>query len=97
MLDAARDGCTSFTINSSNTSLDKGGFTMSIYRVRFDIAGGHVHCRLFCAKHPNMTFASCGVFTVQKGEEFESLVRSFSGAEFIGDKENAGIVEASAA
>jgi hypothetical protein len=32
-----------------------------------------------------MTFAKCGDFYVRRGEEFTSLLRAFSGAEFIGD------------
>ena len=56
-----------------------------IYRVRFVVLGGHVHCSLFNAKQQNMTFAKCGDFIVRRGEEFASLLRSFSGAEFMGD------------
>jgi hypothetical protein len=47
-----------------------------------------VHCALFVAKQANMTFAKCGDFTVSRGEEFASLLRSFSGAEFVGDGPN---------
>lgn len=67
---------------------------VSIFRVRFEVAGGHVHCRLFAAKQPNTTYAGCGEFCVQKGEEFESLVRAFSGAQFLGEDATVGINEA---
>lgn len=65
-----------------------------VWRVRFSIAGGHVHCSLFCATAPNHTFAKCGDFVVRKGDEFSSLVRAFA-ADFIGNSEAEGIMEAS--
>ena len=58
---------------------------MRIFRIRFRIAGGHVHCALFSAKTPNQTFAKCGDFVVERGEEFEALMRQFNAAEFIGE------------
>jgi hypothetical protein len=64
---------------------------MSVYRVRFAVAGAHVHCRLFCAPQSNTTWAKCGDFVVRRGEEFRSLVRSFSEADFLGDDEAVGI------
>lgn len=66
-----------------------------IFRVRFTVAGGHVHCRLFSAKQPNMTWAKCGDFCVTKGQEFSDLMRAFGGVDFIGDDEKIGIIEAS--
>lgn len=65
-----------------------------IFRVRFSIQGGHVHCRLFSAKAPNMTFAKCGDFCVTKGEEMQSLVRCMSGVQFLGDDEETHLQEA---
>ena len=70
------------------------GTVMSVYRVRFKVAGGHVHCRLFCAKHPNQTYAKCGDFTVRRGEEMAALVAAFSGAEFVDEDENIGLIQA---
>jgi hypothetical protein len=61
------------------------------FRVRFDVQGGHVHCGLFCAKQLNMTFAKCGDFVVRRGEEFASLLRAFSGAQFVGVEGGSGI------
>lgn len=55
-----------------------------IFRVRFEVAGGHVHCALFAAQALNMTFAKCGDFTVRKGLEFRELVIAFGGAQFLG-------------
>jgi hypothetical protein len=65
------------------------------WRVRFEIMGGHVHCRLFCAPAANETAAKCGEFVVRKGAEFVSLMQSFQGAAFIGDNPARGCVEAS--
>ena len=62
-----------------------------IWRIRFTVAGGHVHCRLFVAKGINMTFAKCGDFTVSRGEEFASLMQAFPKADFIGDDEKVGV------
>lgn len=51
------------------------------WKIRYDIAGGHVHCSLFCAKGRHMTYAKCGDFVVRQ-EELDSLMRAFS-AEFV--------------
>jgi hypothetical protein len=67
---------------------------MTTFRIRFGIAGGHVHCRLF-AGVPGQTFANCGEFVVRKGEEFSALVKAFSRADFIGDDPKVGILQAS--
>ncbi len=61
-----------------------------IWRVRFIIGGGHVHCTLYTAKSPNQTFAKCGDFVVSKGDEFKSLLEAFSGADFIGNGSGTG-------
>lgn len=55
---------------------------MSVFRVRHEKLGGHIHCALFAAKSPNMTYAKCGDFVVTDGEEFETLKRALSGVEF---------------
>lgn len=41
-----------------------------------------------------MTFAKCGDLCISKGPEFAAFVQAFSGADFIGDDEKIGIVEA---
>lgn len=56
---------------------------MNVFRVRFEIRGGHVHCALFCAPRPDHTFAKCGDFVVRKGPEFRDLLDAFSKAEFV--------------
>lgn len=66
-----------------------------VWRVKFNIGGGHVHCRLFCAAAENHTFAKCGEFCVRKGAEFVSLLRVMGGVQFIGDNDRDGIDEAS--
>ena len=67
------------------------------FRIRFEIAGGHIHCRLFCAPATihDPTWASCGKFVVRKGAEFRDLVAAFK-ADFISESETHGIVEACA-
>lgn len=56
-----------------------------IFRIRFRVAGGHVHCRLFSAKSAEFTFACCGSFVVNRGKEFVALMEKFR-AEFIADE-----------
>lgn len=55
------------------------------WRVRYEVLGDHVHCRLFCAPLADRTFAFCGKFVVGTNE-FEDLQCAFPGAEFIEDK-----------
>jgi len=43
-----------------------------IIRMRYEIIGGHVHCRLFTAKAKNMTFVKCGDLTFSL-DEWESV------------------------
>lgn len=64
----------------------------NIFRVRFAVAGGHVHCRLFAA--PNRrdpTFAKCGDFTVCRGPEFRDLVTVFK-AEYVSESDESGSI-----
>lgn len=56
---------------------------MSVFRIRYEQAGGHIHCSLFAAKSPNYTYAKCGDFCVTAGEEFEALQRALSGVAFL--------------
>lgn len=67
-----------------------------IFRVRFEVAGGHVHCALFCAPRPNTTFAKCGDFTVRRGEEFVALMDAMAKIEFVGFYTTSTIQQASA-
>ena len=57
-----------------------------IFRCRFTIGGGHVHCALFLAPGSNQTFAKCGDFCVRKGQEFQALLRDAPGFEFIAER-----------
>lgn len=57
-----------------------------VWRVCFEVMGGHVHCRLYCSTQKIRTFAYCGEFRI-RAEEFEDLKQAFSGAEFIGDSQ----------
>ena len=66
-----------------------------IYRVRFKVAGGHVHCALFSALALNQTFAKCGDFVVARGTEFKALMRDLSGVQFVGEGEDGVIVASS--
>lgn len=54
-----------------------------IFRCRFEVAGGHVHCSLFSGKSINQTFAKLGDFVVTRGEEFIALECVMSGVEFL--------------
>jgi len=54
---------------------------MTIFRVRFQVQGGHVHCRLFAAAQRGVTFAKCGDFVVRKGAEFRDFVAAFENAD----------------
>lgn len=66
-----------------------------IFRIRFRVAGGHVHCRLYVAAEARYTFAKCGDFTVGRGPEFIALCEAFAKVEFIGDDHTQTIEEAS--
>lgn len=57
---------------------------MMSWRIRYEVMGAHVHCRLFRAPLANRTYALCGEFVVGT-EEFEDLKNACPGAEFIGD------------
>ena len=70
------------------------GEAMTIWRIRFNVRGGHVHCGLFAAKGNNMTFAKCGDFTVRRGAEFADLMRAFHQAQFIGVEGGVGVMAA---
>jgi len=64
-----------------------------IFRIIHRLAGGHVHCDLFCAPAPNQTFAKCGSFVVCRGPEFEQLLRAMPGVNFVPFDEDSGIAE----
>ena len=57
-----------------------------IWRVRYEVRGDHIHCRLFCAAQKNRTFAFCGDFRI-RAEEWADFQQAFQGAEFIGDSQ----------
>lgn len=66
----------------------------NIFRIRFAIGGGHIHCRLFASKNRrDPAWQKCGDFTVCKGPEFRDLIAAFK-CEVIGEKETDGIEEA---
>jgi hypothetical protein len=64
----------------------------NIFRVRFRIGGGHVHCRLFSAKNRrDPAWAKCGDFTVCRGPEFRDLITAFK-AEYVPEPDESGSV-----
>ena len=52
------------------------------YRIRYQLAGGHVHCRVFSRPKGQDTFAKCGDLTIS-ASELSSFMYTFSGAEFL--------------
>lgn len=65
------------------------------FRIRFSVAGDHVHCRLFSQKCGVVSdYQLLGQFVVRRGGEFKSLVRSFQGTQFIPDWESLGMAAA---
>ncbi len=54
---------------------------MMVFKVRYDRAGGHVHCALFAAARVGTAFARCGNFTVRV-DEFDQLRIAMGGVEF---------------
>lgn len=66
-----------------------------IFRVRFDVRGGHVHCRVFSARWTNGTYAKLGDLTVTRGPEFVAFMAAFRGAEFLGEVFGVGVATAS--
>ena len=52
-----------------------------VFKIRYEKAGGHLHCSLFAAKAPNMTYANCGDFCIRE-EELADLERAMSGVAF---------------
>jgi hypothetical protein len=55
---------------------------MSVFRIRHEQRGGHVHMRVFSAKQPNMTFAKLGDLCCSE-EEFADLKLAMSGVGFM--------------
>lgn len=56
------------------------------FRARFSVAGGHVHLRVFSARHSHATFAKLGDLCVTRGPEFVELLAAMGGVEFIPDE-----------
>lgn len=54
---------------------------MTVFRIRHERRGGHIHMRLFSAKQPNMTFAKLGDLCCAEGE-FLDLQLAMSGVAF---------------
>lgn len=52
-----------------------------IWKIRYHTLGGHTHCRLFVAKQPNMTFAMCGEFAIDR-DTLDDLQLAMSGVRF---------------
>lgn len=52
------------------------------YRVRCQLAGGHIHCRVFSRPKGQDTFAKCGDLTIS-ASEWISFKLAFGGAEFL--------------
>lgn len=46
---------------------------MSIFKLRYDIQGHHIRCRLFATMRPATTWANCGELTFRKDEFFDFL------------------------
>lgn len=59
---------------------------MSVFRIRHEKRGGHIHMRVFCARQPNMTYAKLGDLCCDE-TEFEDLKLAMSGAEFVPEGE----------
>ena len=55
---------------------------MTVFRVRHETKGYHVHCRFFSAPREGATFAKLGDF-VETSDKFWGLKRAMSGVEFI--------------
>jgi hypothetical protein len=55
------------------------------FRIRYQLAGSHVYCRLYVGRSDE-TFALTGSFTLRVGEEFDALRAAFPSAEYIQDK-----------
>lgn len=45
-----------------------------ILRIRYQQLGGHMHCRVFTAKSPELTFAKCGDLVFDEHEWPEVVV-----------------------
>jgi hypothetical protein len=53
-----------------------------IFKVRFEVLGGHVHCDVFVGKAYNQTFANCGHLVIDRGQQWTAFEAAFAGAEF---------------
>lgn len=66
-----------------------------VFRVRFHVGGGHVHCQLYVRTGEHGTFANSGNFVVRRGAEFKALMNALGGVEFVGIADGVGIEAAS--
>ena len=55
---------------------------MSVFKIRYEQRGGHIHMRVFSAKSPNMTYAKMGDLCCEAGDEFRDLELALSGVWF---------------
>lgn len=52
-----------------------------VFKIIHEKLGAHIHCALFSARSPNLTWAKCGDFVVRE-EEFEDTKLAMSGVVF---------------
>jgi hypothetical protein len=65
-----------------------------MFRCRFEILGGHIHCRIFAGNEGALAFSKCGDLVFRKGPEFFGFVKACPGMDFIGERETDGLEEA---
>jgi len=63
-----------------------------VFRCRYTVQGGRVHCRLFVAPAKDKTFAKCGDFCVSAGAEMNALFESTPTWEYLKDSDSQGDV-----
>lgn len=57
-----------------------------IFRIRYQVAGGHVHMRMFSARHSAAVWAKLGSLCCSV-QEFEDLRHALSGVHFLEEEE----------
>lgn len=61
------------------------------FRIRFEIRGSHVHCRLFSQPITGGDYQLLGNFVVSRGDEFRSLMSAFIPLQAIPDHGSLGV------
>lgn len=51
-----------------------------MFRIYYEVAGGHVHCRVFAGKNPG-ALGKCGDLTMRK-DEFDAFMESAKFVQF---------------